>query len=242
MTKRVPPYPPEVRSRAVRMVQDQQGEHASQWSAICWIAENIGCSGETLRHWVRQAERAQHVRSGATTDERERIKALERENRELHQANEILRKANKAFVDRVEDHFDGDFVVLESGPETARRAAARWNSRDDGVLHRHAGGRCSARRPCAGPTRPGSHSSQPGAVVRDDPPGRPPQAAIRFNSRATRAPEINVSRPGPALARALVNHRQDAEGRPSVICSCTKSSDQHWFGAESTGSGAPSGA
>ena len=98
MTKRTPPYSAEVRSRAVRMVLDHQGEHASQWAAIQSIAAKIGCSGETLRHWVRRAERDQGLRAGLTTDERERIKALERENRELRQANEILRKASAYFA------------------------------------------------------------------------------------------------------------------------------------------------
>ena len=98
MTKRIPPYSPEVRARAVRMVFDHQGEHASQSAAISSIAAKIGCSGETLRNWVRQAERDRGLRAGPTTDERERIKALERENRELRQANEILRKASAYFA------------------------------------------------------------------------------------------------------------------------------------------------
>jgi len=98
MTKRTPPYSPEVRERAVRMVFDHQGEHASQYEAIRSIAEKIGGSGETLRNWVRQAERDQGRRAGPTSDERERIKALERENRELRQANEILRKASAYFA------------------------------------------------------------------------------------------------------------------------------------------------
>ncbi|HEY0354416.1 MAG TPA: IS3 family transposase, partial [Enterovirga sp.] len=97
MTKRTPPYSPEVRERAMRMVLDHQGEHGSQYAAIRSIAAKIGCSGETLRNWVRQAERDQGVRAGPTTDERERIKALEREVRELRQANEILRKASAYF-------------------------------------------------------------------------------------------------------------------------------------------------
>jgi transposase-like protein len=87
-------FSPEVRQRAVRMVLDHGGDHASQWAAIGSIAGKIGCTAETLRKWVRQAERDQGQRPGAASEERERIKALERENRELRQANEILRKAS----------------------------------------------------------------------------------------------------------------------------------------------------
>ena len=91
-------YAPEVRERAVRMVFEHQGEHASQWTAIGSIAAKIGCTAETLRGWVRQAERDQGLGAGPTTDDRERIKALEREVRELRQANEILRKASAYFA------------------------------------------------------------------------------------------------------------------------------------------------
>jgi transposase-like protein len=80
------------------MVFEHEGEHASQWSAISSIAAKIGCTPETLRGWVRQAERDQGKRPGSTTEEQERIKALERENRELRQANEILRKASAYFA------------------------------------------------------------------------------------------------------------------------------------------------
>jgi transposase len=91
-------FSPEVRQRAVRMVLDQASDHASQWAAIGSIAAKIGCTAETLRKWVRQTERDQGLRAGSTTEERERIKALERENRELRQANEILRKASAYFA------------------------------------------------------------------------------------------------------------------------------------------------
>ena len=87
-------FSPEVRERAVRMVFDHQAEHASQWATILSIAPKIGCNPETLRSWVRQAERDQGKRPGLTADERDRIKALEREVRELRQANQILRKAS----------------------------------------------------------------------------------------------------------------------------------------------------
>ena len=88
----------EVRERAVRMVREHQGEHESQWAAIGSIATKIGCTAETLRRWVRQAERDSGEREGVTTAERERIKALEQEVRELRQANEILRKASAYFA------------------------------------------------------------------------------------------------------------------------------------------------
>ena len=80
------------------MVLEHRAEHTSQWAAIASIAAKIGCTAQTLLNWVRQAERDQGQRPGATTDERERIKALERENRELRQANEILRKASAYFA------------------------------------------------------------------------------------------------------------------------------------------------
>ena len=88
----------EVRQRAVRMVLDHGGDHASQWAAMSSIAAKIGCTAETLRKWVRQVERDAGQRPGATSEERDRIKALEREVRELRQANEILRKASAYFA------------------------------------------------------------------------------------------------------------------------------------------------
>ena len=91
-------YSPELRGRAVRLVLDHQGEHESQWAAIGSVSSKIGCSAETLRKWVRQAERDEGVRPGLTSAERERLKALERENRELRRANEILRKASAYFA------------------------------------------------------------------------------------------------------------------------------------------------
>ena len=91
-------YPAEVRERAVRLVFEQQGAHASQWAAITSIAGKMGCTPETLRIWVRRAERDTGKRPGVTTAERERLKELERENRELKRANEILRKASAYFA------------------------------------------------------------------------------------------------------------------------------------------------
>jgi len=91
-------YSPEVRERAVRLVIEHQGEHESQWAAIVSIAGKIGCTAETLRKWVRRSEVDGGTRAGTSTSERERVKQLERENRELKRANEILRKAAAFFA------------------------------------------------------------------------------------------------------------------------------------------------
>lgn len=91
-------YPPEVRERAVRLVREAEQEHSSQWAAIESIAAKIGCTNETLRRWVRQSERDGGERAGLTGDEKALLKQLQRENRELKQANEILRKASAFFA------------------------------------------------------------------------------------------------------------------------------------------------
>ena len=91
-------YAPEVRERAVRMVFEHQGEHASQWTAIGSIAAKIGCTAQTLNEWVKKAEVDSGKRAGLPSDMAEKMKALERENRELRQANEIQRKARTAWL------------------------------------------------------------------------------------------------------------------------------------------------
>ena len=91
-------YPPELRERAVRMVFDHTPDHPSQWATIRSVAEKVGCPVEVLRRWVRQAERDRGARPGLTTDERHRLKQLERENFELKRANEILKKAAAFFA------------------------------------------------------------------------------------------------------------------------------------------------
>ena len=120
-----PRYSPEVRERAVRMVIEHADEHTSQWAAIVSIAGKIGCVPQTLHNWVAQAERDRGKRAGPSTQERTRIKALERENRELRQANEILRKAS-ALLRSLEPWRDR---------ATSHRRSSTAHSSDD-CLHR----------------------------------------------------------------------------------------------------------
>ena len=91
-------FSPEVRERAVRMVLDHEGEHSSRWTAVQSIAAKIGCSPHTLLDWVKKTEVDSGKRAGVPSDVAERLKALERENRELRQANDILRKASAFFA------------------------------------------------------------------------------------------------------------------------------------------------
>ena len=98
MSKTTNKYSPEVRERAVRLVLDNPGQHESRWSAILSISSKIGCAPQTLNEWVKKAEVDRGDRAGITTEMAEKMKALERENRELRQANEILRKASAYFA------------------------------------------------------------------------------------------------------------------------------------------------
>lgn len=97
MNKR-PGYSPEVRERAVRLVLTSEHEHSSRWAATQSVAAKIGCTPETLRTWINKIEVGSGIKSGVTTDHAKRMKELERDNRELKRANEILRKAAAFFA------------------------------------------------------------------------------------------------------------------------------------------------
>ena len=98
MSKTTNKFSPEVRARAVRMVLDHEGDYPSRWTAVVLVAEKIGCAPQTLHDWVKRADINSGKRAGISTDTTEKLKALECENRELRQANEILRKASAYFA------------------------------------------------------------------------------------------------------------------------------------------------
>ena len=98
MSKTTNKFSPEVRERAVRLVLDNQDQYGSRWQTVLSIASKIGCAPQTLHDWVKKAEVDSGKRAGIPTDMAEKMKALERENRELRQANEILRKASAYFA------------------------------------------------------------------------------------------------------------------------------------------------
>src|SRR5919202_3347341 len=98
-------YPPELRERATRLVREHRAEHASEWAAIQSVAAKLGMTPETLRIWLRRAEVDHHQRPGVTTAERERIRELERENREMRRANEILKAASAFLARELDPHW-----------------------------------------------------------------------------------------------------------------------------------------
>ncbi|WP_155836879.1 IS3 family transposase [Paraburkholderia mimosarum] len=142
MNKKVTKFSPEVRERAVRLVREQRSEHPSMWAAVESIAPMIGCTPQTLHEWVKRDQVDHGERDGVTTDERERLKALEREVKELRRANEILKVASaffgpggarppfqvlKAFIDQHRDTFGVEPIckVLRIAPSGYRRHAAQ---------------------------------------------------------------------------------------------------------------------
>ena len=118
MSKTTNKFSPEVRTRAVRMVLEHGGEYASRWAAVVSVSQKIGCSAHTLNDWVKKAEVDSGKRAVVTTDVAEKLKSLERENRELRQANEILRKASAYFA-------KAELVLCNSGLLRQKGAAAQ---------------------------------------------------------------------------------------------------------------------
>jgi len=141
MSKTTNKYSPEVHERAVRMVLSNENQHESRWSAILSISAKIGCAPQTLNEWVKKAEVDSGRRGGITTETAEKMKALERENRELNQANEILRKASAYFAPA---------LIAASGDCRAVGRSSTARSNDDPV-HRRSPRRSWGRAnlPCA---------------------------------------------------------------------------------------------
>ena len=185
-------FSPEVRSRPVRMVLDHQAEHASQWTAINSIAGKIGCTGETLRGWVRQAGQRPGAARGPTMEERERIKALERENRELRQAK---------------DPAQGVGIFCPGGARPPVQAMIAFI---DG--HRRAYGSSRSANCCLSPRRP-TTPMRPGVPIR---PGSPPGPSA-ISRRPTfgafsRRTSASTGGEGVAAARAGGNERRSMHG------------------------------
>ena len=164
-------FSPEVRERAVRMVEEHREAHASEWAVLQSVAPKLGCTAETLRKWVRQAQRDAGHRPGLTTSERERLKELEREVRELKRANEILRKA---------------FAYFAQAELDRRRTSPRWSSSSPTIA------------PCSGSSRSAPCCRSPrrriiaigtsGHIRRAGPHGRSAtiSSASRFSGSMTR--------------------------------------------------------
>src|SRR5271167_2606987 len=161
-SKTINKFSSEVRARAVRMVLDHEGEHASRWAAVSSIAAKIGRTAQTLHQWVKKAERDSGVRAGVPTDVATKLKALERENRELRQANEILRKAS-AYFDGVDAPARRHCNVSLADPLRAtRRSDIHASSCDYRRRPREAG--LSVARRCGGRLGTLSKEADPGAL------------------------------------------------------------------------------
>ena len=121
-------FPPEVRQRAIRMVLENQNTYNSQWAAICSIAPKIGCTPETLRIWIRQQEPVDDEQNALTASERQRLKELEREVRELRRSNDILRQASAYFAQRDTEAGQRVFSPRRSSTATGKNNAASGKS------------------------------------------------------------------------------------------------------------------